>query len=158
MKLMQYAVITTITILLTVTNLHAFTVKGLLTKPSKHSVDATIDRYESALKKGGLTIFTRLDHSAAAESVGLKMPRTTVIVFGNPRAGTPVFLKTPTVAIDLPLKAMVWENADGQVFLSYNSADYLNNTIYVRHGASYNKAKTEKFENFLAAIADEAVK
>jgi len=86
------------------------------------------------------------------------MPRSTVIVFGNPRAGTPVFIKTPTVAIDLPLKAMVWEDANGKVFLSYNSAEYLFGTIYVRHGALYEKEAVVKIEGALRAIADEATK
>ena len=113
--------------------------------PSKHSIDTTLDRHEAASKKRGLMFFARLDHAAAAKSVGLKMPRETVIVFGNPRAGTPTFLNTPTVGVDLPLKAMVWENANGQVFLSYNSAEYVFGTIFVRHGAPYNKAKLEMF-------------
>jgi uncharacterized protein (DUF302 family) len=100
----------------------------------------TIDRFEAAVKKRGFMVFARLDHAAAAESVGLKMPRATVIVFGNPRLGTPGFIKTPTLAIDLPLKVMVWEDANGKVWLSYNLAEYLHGTIYVRHGAPTDKA------------------
>lgn len=135
-----------------------FAVDGLVTKASPHSVDATIDKFEAAVKKRGFMVFTRLDHAAAAESVGLKMPRATVIVFGNPRLGTPVFIKTPTVAIDLPLKSMVWEDASGKVFLSYNSAEYLNNTLYVRHGAAFQKEGTVRLEEALGTIADEALK
>ncbi len=108
--------------------------------------------------KRGFMDFTRLDHAAAAESVGLKMPRATVIVFGNPRLGTPVFIRTPTVAIDLPLKSMVWEDASGKVFLSYNTADYLNNTLYVRHGAAFQKEGTARLEEALGMLADEALK
>ncbi len=136
----------------------ASAVEGLVTKASPHPVDATIDKFEAAAKKRGFIVFTRLDHSAAADAAGLKMPRSTVIVWGNPRLGTPVFIKTPTVAIDLPLKAMVWEDAAGKVFLSYNTADYLNNTLYVRHGAAFQKEGTAKLEEMIGGIADEALK
>jgi len=140
------------------TSLTAFAVDGLITVPSAHSVDATMGKFEAAAKKRGFMVFARLDHAAAAESFGLKMPRSTVIVFGNPRLGTPVFIKTPTVAIDLPLKAMVWEDANGKVFLSYNSAEYLYGTIYVRHGAAYDKAVVAKVDGVLSGIAGEATK
>jgi len=88
----------------------------------------------------------------------MKMPRATVIVFGNPRLGTPVFIKTPTVAIDLPPKAMVWEDAEGKVYLSYNSSDYLYGTIYVRHGIRAEKGVVDAVESALSSIADETVK
>ena len=131
---------------------------ALITKQSAHSVDETIERYEAALKERGLTIFTRLDHAAAAKSAELDMPRATVIVFGNPRAGTPVFLKAPTAAIDLPLRALVWEDAEGAVFLSYNSAKHVFGSIHERHGAPYNEQAVAKLEGALAAVADQAVK
>ena len=158
MMLLRCVVVFTTAILLGGISLPTFAAEGLITSPSAHSVDATMDRFETAAKKRGFMVFARLDHAAAAESVGLKMPRATVIVFGNPRVGTPVFIKTPTVAIDLPLKAMVWEDANGKVFLSYNSAEYLFGTIYVRHGAPYDKAAVTKVEGALKAIADEATK
>ena len=133
-------------------------VEGLVTRPSTYSVDATLDRFEAAAKQRGFIVFARLDHAAAAKSVGLTMPRATVIVFGNPRVGTPVFLETPTIAIDLPLKAMVWEDSTGKVFLSYNSGKYLFDTIYPRHGAKADQVVAGKMEAALTAIADEAVK
>lgn len=155
---LRYFAAPAIAILFSATALPALAVDGLITKPSAHSVDATIERFEAAVKKRGFMVFARLDHAAAAESVGLKMPRATVIVFGNPRLGTPVFIKTPTVAIDLPPKAMVWEDSNGKVFLSYNSSEFLYGTIYVRHGVQSDKAVAAKVESTLAAIADEAVK
>jgi uncharacterized protein (DUF302 family) len=158
MLFLRYVVVCAVAMLLTGTALSTFAVEGLITKPSAHSVDATIDRFEAAVRKRGFVVFARLDHAAAAESVGLKMSRATVIVFGNPRLGTAVFIKTPTLAIDLPLKAMVWEDANGKVLLSYNSAEYLYGTIYVRHGAPPDKAVMAKVESTLEAIADEAVK
>jgi len=156
--LLRYVAVSTTAILLGGASLPTFAVEGLITTPSAHSVDATMDRFESAVKKRGFMVFARLDHAAGAESVGLKMPRSTVIVFGNPRVGTPVFIKTPTVAIDLPLKAMVWEDANGKVFLSYNSAEYIFGTIYVQHGAPHDKTGATKVKGALKASADEAIK
>lgn len=131
---------------------------GLITKPSAHSVSATLDRLEAALKERGLIIFTRIDHAAAAAAAGLKMPASTVLVFGNPRLGTPVFVQKPTLAIDLPLKALVYEDASGKVWVSYNSSDYLSGTIYRRHGAPVNAEATARTEKALADATDAAVK
>jgi uncharacterized protein (DUF302 family) len=79
-------------------------------------------------------VFTEIDHAAAAKKFGLDMRPRTVIVFGNPKFGTPVMQKTPTLAIDVPPKALVWQDDDGKVWLTYNSAEYLGKTIYARHG------------------------
>jgi uncharacterized protein (DUF302 family) len=110
---------------------------GLITKPSRYSVDETIARFEAAVKSkagAGFKVFTLIDHAAAAKEAGLVMRPRTVIVFGNPKVGTPVMIKTPLLAIDVPPKALVWEDDQGKVWLSYNSADYLYGTIYPRHG------------------------
>jgi uncharacterized protein (DUF302 family) len=141
-----------------VTAMRAFGADGLITKPSTHPAAATLDRLEAALKERGFVIFARLDHAAAAESVGLKMPRSTVLVFGNPRLGTPVFIQHPTLAIDLPLKAVVWEDANGKVWLSYNSAEYVLSTIYGRHGAPTNREAIARMDSVLAAAGDAATK
>ena len=158
MTLSSCIAVAAITVLLAGVPSAVSAVDGLVTKASPHPVDATIDKFEAAVKKRGLMVFTKLDHAAAAESVGLKMPRSTVIVFGNPRLGTPVFTKTPTVDIDLPLKSMVWEDASGNVFLSFNTADYVNNTLYVRHVAAFQKESTARLEEVIGMIADEALK
>jgi uncharacterized protein (DUF302 family) len=136
----------------------AAAVDGLITKPSAYPAAETLDRLEAALKERGLVIFTRLDHAAAAESVGLKMPKSTVLVFGNPRLGTPVFMKHPTLAIDLPLKALVWEDGSGKASVSYNSAEYLLVTIYGRHGAPTNPEAIKRLDGLLTAATDAAVK
>ena len=107
--------------------------EGLATKRSAHSVDSTLDRLESALKERGFIIFTRIDHAAAAQSVGLKMPRSTVLIYGNPRLGTPWFRQYPALAIDFPAKVLVWEDADGTVWLSYNTSEWTK-MIDRRHG------------------------
>ena len=111
---------------------------GLITKPSKYSVEETVARFEAAVRQreaAGFTVFTEIDHAAAARKFGFDMRPRTVILFGNPKVGTPSVIKTPLVAIDLPPKALVWEDDQGKAWLSYNSADYLFNTLYKRHGA-----------------------
>ena len=139
------------------TAIPAFAVDGLITKPSANSVDVTIERFKAAAKKRGFIVFARLDHAAAAESVGLKMPQSTVVVFGNPLLGTPIFIRTPTVAIDLPLKALIWEDSTGNVFLSYNSAEFVLGPVYARHGIQVPNAASDQLENALASIAQDAV-
>jgi uncharacterized protein (DUF302 family) len=108
---------------------------GLITKPSRYSVNDTIARFETAVRQREMMVFTEIDHAAAAKKFGLEMRPRTVILFGAPKRGTPVMIKTPLLAIDLPPKALVWEDDEGKVWLSYNSADYLFKTLYPRHGA-----------------------
>jgi uncharacterized protein (DUF302 family) len=98
---------------------------GITAKPSKYSVAETIDRLEKIAKAKGITIFARVDHSGEAEKAGLKMRPTQLLIMGNPKAGTPVMIAAPSVAIDLPLKALAWEDASGKVWLGFNSGDYL---------------------------------
>ena len=98
---------------------------GLIHLKSPYSVPETLKRLEVLLASKNLMIFARIDHSGEAEKVGLKMRPTQVLIFGSPKAGTPLMVASPTLAIDLPLKALVWEDAEGTVWLSYNSPDYL---------------------------------
>jgi uncharacterized protein (DUF302 family) len=99
--------------------------EGIITKPSKYSVPETLHRLETVLTAKGIKIFALIDHSGEAEKAGLKMPPTQLLVFGNPKGGTPVMLAAPTAAIDLPLKALAWQDANGQVWLSYNDPAYI---------------------------------
>ncbi len=92
---------------------------------SPHSVAETVERLQSILKAKGIAVFCLVDHSGEAEKVGLQMKPTKLVIFGNPKGGTPVMVASPTVAIDLPLKALIWEDADGEVWVSYNSPEYL---------------------------------
>jgi uncharacterized protein (DUF302 family) len=98
---------------------------GIITLSSAHSVPATLDRLESILRSKNITVFTRVDHSGEARKVGLQMPPTQLLIFGNPKGGTPIMLAAPLSAIDLPLKALAWQDAEGKVFLSYNDPQYL---------------------------------
>ena len=131
---------------------------GLITKPSAHSAAETADRLEQAITSGGFMVFGRLDHADAAKKHGLAMPYSTVVVFGNPKLGTPNFIQTPPLAIDLPLKALVWDDKAGRTWLSYNSAAYLYRTIYVRHGQKFDDNAVGRVEGVLAAIAEEATR
>jgi len=103
---------------------------GLVELRSRYSVDETVHRLESALSGKGLQIFTVIDHSGEAAKVGLKMPATKVVIFGSPKGGTPLMVAAPSLAIDLPLKALVAEDADGKVTVTYNDPQYLQQ----RHG------------------------
>lgn len=98
---------------------------GMVHLSSPHSVPETLKRLESVLQSRGLTVFCRVNYSGEAEKVGLKMHPTQLILFGSPKAGTPLMVASPTLAIDLPLKALAWEDAGGKVWLSYNSPEFL---------------------------------
>jgi uncharacterized protein (DUF302 family) len=103
---------------------------GLVELPSHHSVDVTVERLEGILEARGIKLFAAVDHSAEAASVGLSMPPTKLLIFGNPKAGTPLMLAAPSTAIDLPLKVLVREDADGKVWVAFNDPEYLRE----RHG------------------------
>lgn len=99
--------------------------EGLITKKSHHSVPVTIDRLEGILKEKGITIVVRWSHDAGAKKVGLSLRPTELLIFGNPKLGTPMMTSNQTAGIDLPLKALAWEDENGQVWLSYNDPKYL---------------------------------
>ncbi len=99
--------------------------KGLMTKQSNHSAKDTADKLESLIKSQGLTLFARVNHQQNAAKADLELGPTEVIIFGNPKAGTPLMQCAPTVAIDLPQKMLISQDADNKVWLSYNSTDYL---------------------------------
>jgi uncharacterized protein (DUF302 family)/uncharacterized membrane protein YidH (DUF202 family) len=99
--------------------------KGIADVPSKHSVDQTVEKLKGILNAKGVTLFALVDHSGEAEKAGMKMPPTKLLIFGSPKAGTPVMLAAPSIAIDLPLKVLVWEDSSGNVWVSYNSPAYL---------------------------------
>lgn len=100
---------------------------GLIHLDSPYSVPETVDRVLKQLSERGLTLFARIDHSAGAAAVGLEMPPTELLIFGSAKAGTPLMLAAPSLAIDLPLKALAWQDKNGKVRLSFNSAEYLKN-------------------------------
>ena len=109
---------------------HAADVSGLVTKPSKYPVSEAAERLGNSLKAAGMMIFVDIDHAAAAEKTGLQMPPARVVIFGNPKGGTPMMVKAPSLAIDLPMKILLWQDAAGKAWVSYNTAAYVAN----RHG------------------------
>jgi len=132
---------------------------GLITIPSKYPAKETIQRFEAAIRNGsgqGWMVFTELDHAAAAEKNGLSLRARTVIVFGNPRRGTQAMQKAPTSAIDFPPKALVWEDDQGKVWLTYNSGEYLQDYVSPRHGLPPNTAAGKSFDQFVGHAAAEA--
>ena len=147
-----------VALLLPAPSIAAMADNGVITKASAYSAEATTKRLEDAIKSRGFKVFARLDHAAAAKDYGLSMPYSTVVVFGNPKLGTPNFIENPPLAIDLPLKALIWEDKDGKVWLSYNSSKYLYETIYTRHGQSFTAKQVQGFEAGLGKLMDEAVK
>ena len=108
--------------------------KGIVDIPSNHSVDETVEKLKGILQAKGVALFALIDHSGEAEKVGIKMPPTKLLIFGNPKAGTPLMLAAPSIAIDLPLKILVWEDTTHKAWISYNSPEYLRE----RHGLPEN--------------------
>jgi len=102
---------------------------GIVSLPSTHSVDQTVEKLEETLQAKGVKLFALVDHSGEAERAGMQMHPTKLVIFGNPKAGTPLMIASPSIAIDLPLKILVWEDSNGKVWISYNSPAYLQ----VRH-------------------------
>jgi uncharacterized protein (DUF302 family) len=124
---------------------------GLLQVASPYTVDETVNRLESVLAERGVQVFAVVDHSGEAEKVGMKMRPTKLVIFGNPKGGTPVMLAAPTLAIDLPLKALAWEDENGKVWVSYNSPEYLQQ----RHGVPQDLMKNIAVAGVLVAKAVE---
>jgi uncharacterized protein (DUF302 family) len=104
---------------------------GIISKPSPYSAGETLDRLEKILATKNIKVFARIDHSAEAQSAGLTLPPAQVLIFGNPRAGTPLMAAEPTAAIDLPLKALSWRDANNQVWLSFNTPEYLRDRFHL---------------------------
>jgi uncharacterized protein (DUF302 family) len=127
------------------------TPNGIVTNPSNHSVDQTVEKLKNILKDEGITLFALVDHSGEAQKVGMQMPNTKLLIFGNPKGGTPLMLAAPSLAIDLPLKILVWEDRLGKAWVSYNSPDYLKD----RHGLPADLLKNIAVVENLAAAAAE---
>jgi uncharacterized protein (DUF302 family) len=125
-------------------------VQGLTTIKSSHSPRETMDRLEAAVKAKGLTVFARIDHAAGATAVGLALRPTEVLVFGNAKGGTPLMQAEQTIGIDLPLKALVWQDASGETCLSWNDPAW----VATRHGASGVDAVTTTLTAVLRAVAE----
>ena len=120
---------------------------GIVSVPSNNSVDETVDKLKNILQSKQITLFALIDHSGEAAKVGLKMPPTKLLIFGNPKGGTPLMLAAPSTALDLPLKILVAEDGQGKVWLSFNSPEYLKE----RHGLPSNLLQNIAVVETLAA-------
>ncbi len=123
--------------------------QGLVSVQSAYTVDETLDRFEGAARDKGMTVFARIDHSAGAAKVGKELRPTVLLIFGNPKAGTPLMQSRQTVAIDLPMKALAWVDRDGQVWLSYNDPGYL----VQRHAITDHDLLVEKMRRVLDELS-----
>ena len=120
---------------------------GIVNKPSKHSVDETLGKLQEILQAKGIAVFALIDHSGEAAKVGMKMRPTKLLIFGNPKGGTPLMLAAPSIAIDLPVKILISEDDQGKVWVSYNTPEYLAE----RHGLPPHLAQNIGFIEALAA-------
>jgi len=127
---------------------------GLISVKSAHDVKTTADRLEDTLKQKGMKVFIRINHSAGAQKVGKELRPTELIIFGNPKVGTPLMQCSQSVAIDLPQKALIWQDDRGQVWLSYNDPNYLAQ----RHGLSACTEVIKKVEKALSNFAKAATR
>ena len=124
---------------------------GIIDVPSNHSVDETVEKLKGILQARGVTLFALVDHSGEAEKAGMKMHPTKLLIFGSPRAGTPLMLAAPSSALDLPLKILIWEDAQEKVWVTYNSPAYLQE----RHGLPPELLQNIAVVNTLASKAAE---
>jgi uncharacterized protein (DUF302 family) len=122
---------------------------GMVSIEAAHSVDETVQKLKGILTAKGVTLFALVDHSGEAANVGLKMPNTKLLIFGSPKAGTPVMVAAPSIALDLPLKILVAQDEAGKVWISYNSAQYLAE----RHGVRAELMKNLAVIEGLATVA-----
>jgi uncharacterized protein (DUF302 family) len=127
-------------------------VEGLTTIPSSFDPKETMDRLEAEIRAKGLNVFARVDHAAGAEEAGLELRPTELIIFGNARGGTPLMQASQTAGIDLPLKALVWQDAAGKTWLSYNEPSW----IVQRHGLGVRAEIIDKLAAALSAMAKKA--
>ena len=132
-------------------NMESTTDNGIINKPSNHSVEQTVEKLKNILQSKGVTLFALVDHSGEAEKMGISMHPTKLLIFGSPKAGTTLMLAAPSIAIDLPLKILIWEDSQGKVWVSYNSPDY----IMKRHGLPQEFLQNIAIIETLAAKAGE---
>lgn len=129
---------------------------GITEVRSNHSVEETVDRIMSVLQSKGVMLFALIDHSGEARKVGMTMPPTKLLIFGNPKAGTPLMLAAPSIAIDLPLKILVAEDKNGSVWISYNSTEYLKDRHNVQPELLANIAVVETLAGRAAELSTDA--
>ncbi len=129
----------------------SFSNSGIVTVPGKQSVEQTVRKIEETLRERGIKLFALIDHSGEAQEAGLHLRPTKLLIFGNPQAGTPLMVESPTIAIDLPLKILVWADDEGRTQMSYNGPAYLT----ARHNLPQDMTQKISIVESLVAIAAE---
>lgn len=147
---MKTLILTVLVVLLTTNSLYS--AEGVINVKSSFGVKETGDRLESILKEKGMTIFNRINHSKAAKETGIELRETELIIFGNPKVGSPLMKCQQSVAIDLPQKALIWKDSEGNTWISYNDPGYLKK----RHDLSKCEEVLSKIEEALAVIVKAA--
>jgi uncharacterized protein (DUF302 family) len=130
---------------------------GTITRASRHPVSETLRRVEGALAARGFIVFCRIDHAAAASTIGEKLLPRTVILYGNPQIGTAAMARRPTLAIDLPAKLLVWQDEAGSVWITYNTARHFLGAVFARHGAEADVAAGGSYDTLMAEVVAHAV-
>jgi len=129
---------------------------GLVTRPSAHTTRATLDRFAAAVRGAGWAVFTEVDHAAAARAVGIALPARMVLLFGNPRAGTAAMQAHPTLAIDLPMRVLVWEDDQGRVFITRSTGADIAARVFTRHGITIPPDGQRDTDDFIADLVRKA--
>ena len=129
---------------------------GLLTRPSTHDTRTTLDRFAAAVRESGWVVFTEIDHAAAAKAIGATLRARTVILFGNPRTGSPAMAAHPSLALDLPMRALVWEDEQGHVFITRSTAADIASRVFARHGVDIPPEAQQTMETMLDNLARKA--
>ncbi|MBW6399662.1 DUF302 domain-containing protein [Roseomonas sp. HJA6] len=130
---------------------------GLVTVPSPHPVRETIDRFSAAVRAEGWVVFTEIDHAAAARAVGMTLAPRTVVLFGNPRAGTPAMAATPLLAIDLPMRVLVWQDEAGRTQVTRSTGEDIATRLFARHGIAVPPDGRRATDTFIAGLVAQAV-
>jgi len=129
---------------------------GLVTRASAHSLRATLDRFAAAVRAAEWVVFAEVDHAAAAHRVNMTLPGRTVVLFGNPRAGTPAMQEHPTLALDLPMRVLVWEDAQGRVHLTRSTGADIAGRVFSRHGVTVPPAQQAATDKLLDSLTRQA--
>lgn len=129
---------------------------GLVTQPSAHPVRATLDRFAAAVREAGWVVFTEIDHAAAAQAVQMPLRPRVVVLFGSPRAGTPPMQAQPTLALDLPMRVLVWEDDQGRVMVTRSTGEDIAERVFARHGITVPPPGRAATETLLATLVRKA--
>jgi uncharacterized protein (DUF302 family) len=129
---------------------------GMVTVPSAHPLRGTLDRFAAAVREAGWIVFAEVDHAAAARDVGMQLRGRTVVLFGNPRAGTPGMAANPTLAIDLPMRVLVWQDAEGRTQITRSTGEDLATRVFARHGVAVPPEGRRTTEAFLEGLVRKA--